>query len=85
MLGRPRVGERLLPVEIAALDKRSEPPPNWPVKPAFKAERVNVQGLGDHLEGAGDLPEMRIQGIGGWGPRPGATAGQVRRVQGDET
>ena len=43
LLGRPRVGERLLPVEIAALDKRSEPPPKRPVKPASKAERVNVQ------------------------------------------
>ena len=26
LLGRPRVGERLLPVETAALDKRLEPP-----------------------------------------------------------
>ena len=43
LLGRPRVGERLLPVEIAALDKPSEPPPKRTVKPASKAERVNVQ------------------------------------------
>ena len=41
--GRPRVGERLLPVEIAALDKPSEPLPNRTVKPVSKAERVNVQ------------------------------------------
>ena len=32
-----------MPVEIAALDKRSEPPPKRPVKPESKAERVNVQ------------------------------------------
>ena len=64
LLGRPRVGERLLPVEIAVLDKRSEPPPKRPVKPLSKAAGVNVQGLGDHLEVAGDLPEMRIQGLG---------------------
>ena len=75
LLGRPRVGERLLTVDIAALDKRSEPPPKRTVKPLSKAARVNVQGLGDDLEVAGDLPEMRIQGLGGWGPRPGATAG----------
>ena len=43
LLGRPRVGERLLPVEIAALDKPSEPPPKRTVKPASKAARVNVQ------------------------------------------
>ena len=43
LLGRPRVGEWLLPAEIAALDKRSEPPPKRTVKPLSKAERVNVQ------------------------------------------
>ena len=43
LLGRPRVGERLLPVAIAALDKPSEPLPKRTVKPASKAERVNVQ------------------------------------------
>ena len=34
LVGRPRVGERLLPVVTAALDKPSEPPPKrtvWPV------------------------------------------------------
>ena len=43
LLGRPRVGERLLPVAIAALDQLSEPPPKRTVKPASKAERVKVQ------------------------------------------
>ena len=43
LLGRPRVGERLLPVEIAALDKRLEPPPKRTMKPASKAARVNGQ------------------------------------------
>jgi hypothetical protein len=43
LLGRPRVGERLLPVAIAALDKPLEPLPKRTVKPASKAERVNVQ------------------------------------------
>ena len=43
LLGRPRVGERLLPVETAALDQRPEPPPKRPVKPASRAARVNVQ------------------------------------------
>ena len=42
LLGRPRVGERLLPVAIAALDKPSEPLLKRTVKPASKAERVNV-------------------------------------------
>ena len=43
LVGRFRVGERLLPVEIAALDKPSEPPPKRTVKPASKAEWVTVQ------------------------------------------
>ena len=60
LLGRPRVGERLLPVETSALDKWPEPPPKRPMKSESKAARVTVQGLGDHLEVAGDLPEIRI-------------------------
>ena len=43
LLGRPRVGERLLPVETAALDKRSEPSPKRTMKPESRAERVTVQ------------------------------------------
>ena len=43
LLGIPRVGERLLPVAIAALGQPSEPLPKRTVKPASKAERVKVQ------------------------------------------
>ena len=70
---------------VAGRDRR----PGQAVGTATEADReAGVQGgagyragLGDHLEVAGDVPERRIQGLGGWGPRPGATAGQVRRVQ----
>ena len=61
LLGRPRVGERLLPVEIAALDKRSEPPPKRTMKPASKAGRVNVQASGDGVRG----PGQRLARCGG--------------------
>ena len=43
LLGRSRVGERLLPVVTAALDKPSELPPKRTVKPASRAARVTVQ------------------------------------------
>ena len=81
LLGRPRVGERLLPVEIAALDKRSELPPKRTVKPASKAERVTVQASAITWRWRVVCPKYGFKASGEWRPRPGATAGQVRRVQ----
>ena len=43
LLGISRVGERLSPVEIVALDQPSAPPPQLAARSALGAERVNVK------------------------------------------